>query len=151
MIGLKTLTAGIAEYLTAQTSIAAFTERSEGQVYPCLTVAAKSKSAAIIACGRQVDRQVAVTVTCHPSRKREREAGLELADMVYEVVMPGFRACDRGFCPKEAEIDTDGQEQARVRFVLEFCDTPGKRQNSSTATETMGALSLRVEQESEGS
>lgn len=151
MIGLRALTAGIAEYLAAQTGVAAFSQRSEGQVYPCLTVEAASKSAAIIACGRQVERQVAVTVTCYPSRRREREAGLELADEVYDAVMPGFQCCGRGFRPTEAEISTDGQELAQVRFLLEFCDTPGRKHSGSAATETMGALSLRVEQEREGS
>ena len=151
MIGLKTLTAGIAEYLTAQTGVAAFAVRTEGQTYPCMTVEAKSKSAAIIACGRQVERQVTVTVTCYPSRKRERDAGLELADAVYEAVMPGFRVCDRGFCPKEAEIEANGQELAQVTFLLEFCDTPGRKQSTPAIGETMGALSLRLEQESEGS
>lgn len=149
MIGLRELTAGIAEYLAAQTGVAAFSQRCEGQTYPCLTVEAASKSAEIIACGRQVERQVTVTVTCHPSRKREREAGLELADAVYDAVMPGFRCCGRGFYPKEAEIHMDGQERAQMVFLLEFCDIPGRRQSGSTASETMGALSLRVEQERE--
>ena len=99
MIGLRALTAGIAEYLAAQTGVAAFSQRSEGQVYPCLTVEAASKSAAIIACGRQVERQVTVTVTCYPSRRREREAGLELADGVYDAVMPRFSVLRQGLSP----------------------------------------------------
>lgn len=45
MIGLRELTAGIAEYLTAQTGVAAFSARAAGTVYPCLTVEAVSKSA----------------------------------------------------------------------------------------------------------
>lgn len=151
MIGLRELTAGIAAYLTGQTGAAAFTDRAAGVVYPCLTVEAASKSAGIIACGRQVERQVKVTVTCHPSRQRGREEGLELADRVYDAVMPGFRACGRGFAPREAEIKADAKERLQVEFLLEFCDTPSGRQSSSTAQETMGSLSLRLEQKREGS
>ena len=151
MIGLRELTAGIAEYLAAMTGLTATNCRAESPVYPCLLVEGESKSAGMIACGRQVERQVTVTVTCYPSRRREREAGLELADEVYDAVMPGFQCCGRGFRPTEAEISTDGQELAQVHFLLEFCDTPGRKHSGSAATETMGALSLRVEQEREGS
>ena len=152
MIGLKELGAGIAGYLTDQTGLPAFANRAEGAVYPCLTVESRSKSVGIIACGRQVERQVTVTVTCHASRQREREAELELADRVYEAVVPGFQVCGRGFGPKEAEIRTDSAERAQVSFLLEFCDTPSQKQSSTaTAFETMGALSLRLEQEREGS
>lgn len=151
MIGLRELTAGIAEYLAAKTGAAATNRRVESPVYPCLLVEGESRCAGMIACGRQVERQVTVTVTCYPSRRREREAGLELADEVYDAVMPGFQCCGRGFRPTEAEISTDGQELAQVRFLLEFCDTPGRKHSGSAATETMGALSLRVEQEREGS
>lgn len=151
MIGLKELAAGIAGYLTDRTGLPAFANRVEGAIYPCLTVAVSSKSVGIIACGRQVERQVTVTVTCHASRQRDREEELELADRVYEAVVPGFTACGRGFGPQEAGIDADGEERARVRFLLEFCDTPSQKQSSTTAFETMGALSLRLEQEREGS
>ena len=145
MIGLRELTAGIAEYLTAQTGVAAFS------VYPCLTVETVSKSAGIIACGRQVERQVAVTVTCHPSRQRGREEGLELADKVYNTAMLGIRACGRGFLPREAEIQADAKERMQVTFLLEFCDTPSEKQSESAVQETMGTLSLRLEQKREGS
>ena len=151
MIGLRELTAGIARYLTEQTGVAAFADRTAGTVYPCLTVEAKSKSAGIIACGRQVERQVAVTVTCHPSRQRGREEGLELADGVYNAAMLGIRACGRGFLPREAEIKADAKERMQVEFLLEFCDTPSSKQSDNTAYETMGALSLRLEQKREGS
>ena len=151
MIGLRELTAGIAAYLTEQTGVAAFSDRAAGTVYPCLTVEAKGRSAGIIACGRQVERQVTVTVTCHPSRRRGREEGLELADRVYDAVMPGFRACDRGFAPREAEIRADANERMQVEFLLEFCDTPSSRQSGTTAQETMGSLALRLEHKREGS
>jgi len=151
MIGLRELTAGIAEYLAAQTGMAAFSDRAAGVVYPCLMVKAESKSAGIIACGRQVERQVTVTVTCHPSRQRGREEGLVMADRVYDAVMPGFMACGRGFAPREAEIRTDGQERQQVTFLLEFCDTPSGKHSTSTATEAMGSLAIRLEQKREGS
>ena len=151
MIGLRELTTGIAEFLTAQTGVAAFSDRAAGAVYPCLTVEAASKSAGIIACGRQVERQVAVTVTCHPSRQRGREAGLELADRVYNAAMLGIRACGRGFLPRKAEIKADAKERMQVTFLLEFCDTPSEKQSGSAVQETMGTLSLRLEQKREGS
>lgn len=151
MIGLYELNRGIAAHLSGQTGVAAAAGRVSNPVYPCLTVESRSKSAGIIACGRQVERQVTVTVTCYPSRQRGREEGLELADRVYDAVAPGFRACGRGFCPKEAEIRADQQERIRVEFLLEFCDTPREKQSGTAVTETMGALSLRMEQEREGS
>lgn len=151
MIGLRELTAGIAEFLNAQTGVAAFCNRAAGAVYPCLTVEAASKSAAIIACGRQVERQVAVTVTCYPSRQRGREEGLELADRVYNAAMLGIRACGRSFLPREAEVKTDAKERMQVAFLLEFCDTPSGKQSGPAVQETMGALSLRLEQKREGS
>ena len=98
----------------------------------------------MIACGRQVERQVTVTVTCYPSRRREREAGLDLADRVHDLLAAGFTACDRGFCPKEAEILTDGQDRAKVKILLEFYDLPEASANPSTATEMMGTLALKV-------
>lgn len=151
MIGLRELTAGIAEYLTVQTGTAAFADRAAGAVYPCLTVEAQARSAGTIACGRQVERQVEITVTCHPSRQRGQEEGLALADQVYDAAMAGIRACGRGFLPREAEIRADAKERMQVRFLLEFCDTPSRKQNSSTPAETMGALSLRLEHKREGS
>jgi len=151
MIGLQDLTAGIARYVKEQTGIAAFADRAAGPVYPCLTVTAKSKSAGIIACGRQVERQVAVTVTCHPSRQRGREEGLELADRVYDAIMLGIRACGRSFLPREVEIQADAKEQMQVDFLLEFCDTPSGKQSADTVYEAMGTLSLRLEQKREGS
>ena len=151
MIALRELTADIARYLTLQTGTAAFCQRVSSAVYPCLTVEAAGKSAGIIACGRQVERQVMVTVTCWPSRQRGREEGLELADGVYGALVSGFCACGRGFCPREAEIRIDEQECCRVVFLLEFCDTPDVRKSESPVAETMGALSLRLEQEMEGS
>ena len=72
MIGLRELTAGIAEYLAAKTGVAATNRRAGSPVYPCLLVEGESRSTGIIACGRQVERQVTVTVTCYPSRQRER-------------------------------------------------------------------------------
>lgn len=150
MIGLRELTAGIAEYLAAKTGVAATNRRAGSPVYPCLLVEGESRSAGIIACGRQVERQVTVTVTCYPSRQREREEGLGLADRVYDLLTAGFTACGRGFCPKEAEITTDAQDRARVKILLEFCDLPEVPGNMSTATEMMGTLALKVGHIEEG-
>lgn len=144
MIGLRELTAGIAEYLAAKTGAAATNRRVESPVYPCLLVEGESRCAGMIACGRQVERQVTVTVTCYPSRRREREAGLDLADRVHDLLAAGFTACDRGFCPKEAEILTDGQDRAKVKILLEFYDLPEASASPSTATEMMGTLALKV-------
>ena len=149
MIGLRELTAGIAEYLAVRTGIAATNRRAESPVYPCLVVEANSRCAGIIACGRQVERQVTVTVTCYPSRRREREAGLELADRVIDLLTAGFSACGRGFCPKEAEIAADEQERVRVKVLLEFYDLPETPVNVPTAIEKMGTLTLRMEQSKE--
>ena len=158
MIGLRELTAGIAEYLAVRTGIAATNRRAESPVYPCLVVEANSRCAGIIACGRQVERQVTVTVTCAPflpqkiaapSRRREREAGLELADRVFDLLMAGFSACGRGFCPKEAEIAADEQERVRVKVLLEFYDLPETPVNVPTAIEKMGTLTRRMEQSKE--
>lgn len=150
MIGLRELTAGIAEYLAVKTGMAATNRRAESTVYPCLMVAGESKSTGIVACGRQVERQVTITVTCYPSRRREREAGLDLADRVYGLLTAGFTACGRGFCPKEAEILTDAQERVTVKILLEFCDLPEVPANVSTATERMGTLVLKVGHTEEG-
>ena len=150
MIGLRELTAGIAEYLAVKTGMAATNRRAESPVYPCLLVEGESKSAGTIACGRQVERQVTVTVTCLPSRRREREEGLELADRVYGLLTAGFTACGRGFCPTEAEIFADDQDRAKVKILLEFCDLPEVPVNVSTATEMMGTLALKVGHTEEG-
>ncbi len=147
MIGMQTLTAGIAEYLRAATGVPAFADRAKGAVYPCLTVESESKSAGVIACGRQMERQVAVTVTCHPSRDRGRQAGLMLADRVWNAVSGGFTACGRGFCPMDTAILRDGQERVRVTFLLEFCDTPDEVPGGAPAVEAMGTLTLRVKKE----
>lgn len=150
MIGLRELTAGIAEYLAVNTGMVATNCRAESPVYPCLLVEGESKSAGIAACGKQVERQVTVTVTCYPSRRREREEGLALADRVYGLLTAGFTACDRGFCPKEAESFIDQQERAKVRLLLEFYDLPEAPENPSTATERMGTLTLKVGHSEEG-
>lgn len=150
MIGLRELTAGIAEYLAAMTGLAATNRRAESPVYPCLLVEGESKSVGMVACGRQVERQVTVTVTCCPSRRREREEGLALADRVYGLLTAGFTACGRGFCPKEAEIFSDAQDRAKVKILLEFYDLPEVPANVSTATEMMGTLALKMGHTEEG-
>lgn len=147
MIGMQTLTAGIAEYLSAATGVPAFADRAKGAVYPCLTVETESKSAGVIACGRQMERQVTVTVTCHPSRGRERQSGMLLADKVWSAVSAGFTACGRGFCPTDTAIRRDEQERVRVTFLLEFCDTPEEVSGGAPAVEAMGSLTLRVKKE----
>ena len=38
----------------------------------------------------------------------------------------------------------------QVIFLLEFCDTPSEKQSGSAVQETMGTLSLRLEQKREG-
>ncbi|MBQ4578448.1 MAG: hypothetical protein IJA84_05230 [Clostridia bacterium] len=147
MIGMRTLTAGIAEYLSAATGVPAFPDRAKGAVYPCLTVETESRQAGVLACGRQVDRQVTVTVTCHPSRERTRQSGMLLADRVWNAVAAGFHACGRGFCPTDTAIRRDEQERVRVTFLLEFCDTPEEVPDSAPAVEAMGVLHLRVKKE----
>ena len=152
MIGLQELTAGIAAYLEAEVGVSALSERAVAPDYPCLLVKTRSKSAGITAGGKQVERQVTVTVTCLTSRQREREAGLALADRVYEALVPGFRVCGRGFCPSEAEVWLDEKERAKVELLLEFCDLPAKKQSAgAVAAETMGSLALRLTQQKEGS
>ena len=147
MIGMQTLAAGIAEYLSAKTGVPAFADRARSAVYPCLTVETESRSAGIIACGRQVERQVTVTVTCHPSRSRERQEGLLLADRVFGSIAGGITACGRSFCPMDAAVGKDGQERVRVTFLLEFCDTPEQVTGGAQAAQAMGSLSLRVKKE----
>ncbi len=144
MIGLGELTAGIARYLTEKTGWAAGNDRAPGPEYPYLLVEGESKSAGIIACGRQVERQVTVRVTCWPSRQRERQGGMDMADRVYGLLAAGFTACGRGFCPKEAAVALDGKERAGVTMLLEFCDLPEAPKNETTATQLMGSLALRV-------
>ena len=147
MIGMQTLTAGIADYLSAVTGVPAFADRAKSAVYPCYTVETESRKAGVIACGRQMERQVAVTVTCHPSRDRGRQAGLLLADRAWNALSGGITVCDRGFCPTDAAIERDGQERVRVTFLLEFCDTPDEAPDEAPAVEAMGTLILRVKKE----
>lgn len=150
MIGLEALTAGIAEYLRERLGVAATNRRAEGAVYPCLLVGAESKLLSTAACGRQVERQVTVTVTCYPSPEREREAGLALADRVLEHTAGGFSVCGRGFCPREAETETDGQDRTRVRLLLEFYDLPEESAaGGGNAFPTMGSLTLTLRQREE--
>ena len=147
MIGMQTLTAGIAEYLRAATGVPAFADRAKGAVYPCFTVETESRKAGVIACGRQMERQVAVTVTCHPSRDRGRQEGLLLADRAWNALAGGITVCGRGFCPADTAIDRDEQERVRVTFLLEFCDTPDEVLDGTPAVEAMGTLRLRVKKE----
>ncbi len=147
MIGMQTLTAGIADYLRAATGVPAFADRAGGAVYPCFTVETESRKAGVIACGRQMERQVAVTVTCHPSRDRGRQAGLLLADRAWNALAGGITVCGRGFCPTDTAIERDGQERVRVTFLLEFCDTPDEAPDEAPAVEAMGTLRLRVKKE----
>lgn len=151
MIGLQELTAGIAGYLQRVTGVKATAERAVTPAYPCLLVEARSKSEGITAGGRQVERQVTVNVICLPSRLREREAGLALADRVYGALVPGFPACGRIFCPETAEVWLDEQERARVEVTLTFCDNPAEEAAGGTeAVPTMGSLTLRLTHKKEG-
>lgn len=150
MIGLEELTAGIAGYLREQLGVAATNRRAEGAVYPCLLVGAESRLLSTASCGRQVGRQVTVTVTCYPSPEREREAGLALADRVLEALAGGFTACGRGFCPVEAETGIDGQDRTRVRLLLEFYDLPEEScAGGGDPFPTMGTLQLTLRQRGE--
>lgn len=145
MIGLQELTAGIAGYLQRVTGVQATAERAVTPEYPCLLVEARSKSEGMTAGGRQVERRVTVNVICLPSRLREREAGLTLADRVYDVLVPGFPACGRTFCPETAEVWLDEKERARVEVTLSFCDRPAEEWGGGTAAvPTMGSLTLRL-------
>jgi len=151
MIGLQELTAETAGYLQRMTGVKATAERAGTPVYPCLLVSARSKSEGITAGGRQVERQVTVNVTCLPSRLREREAGMALADRVYGALVPGFPACGRVFCPETAEVWLDEQERARVEVTLTFCDRPAEAPDGGTAAvSAMGSLALRLIHEKEG-
>lgn len=150
MIGLQELTAGIAGYLQRMTGVKATAERAVAPAYPCLLVEARSKSEGITAGGRQVERKVTVNVICLPSRQREREAGLALADRVYDVLVPGFPACGRMFCPETAEVWLDEQERARVEVTLAFCDRPAEGSGGEEAVPTMGSLALRLTHKKEG-
>lgn len=150
MIGLEALTAGIAGYLRERLGVAATNRRAEGAVYPCLLVGAEGKLLSTASCGRQVERQVTVTVTCYPSPEREREAGLILADRVLEHTAGGFSVCGRGFCPREAETGIDGQDRAQVRLLLEFYDLPEENAaGGSDAFPTMGSLTVTLRQREE--
>ncbi len=144
MIGLEELTAGIAGYLREKGGLAATNERAESPVYPCLVVEAESKTVGLIACGKQVERQVTVRVICYPSRRRERSAGLSLADRVYGLLAGGFTACGRGFCPGEVSVTVDGQQRPVVTAEIAFCDLPEGTQPETAVTERMGSLSLRM-------
>ncbi len=151
MIGLKELTEDIALWLSDKTGVAASNGRPDSPVYPCLLVTANGKSCGIAVCGRQVERKVSITVTCYPSRRRERPAGLALADRVYGLLAGGFTACGRGFHPGELTITTDHEERVQVTGLLEFFDLPGDSQSGGNAAEAqlMGSLALRVGQSKE--
>lgn len=144
MIGLDTFCRGLAEALAEKTGAAAAPGRMEHPVYPALAVEAESGRMEILAGGRQVQRELAVTVACYPSRRRGREEGQELAERVLEAVTPGFTLCERGFCPENLKISRDGQEVYRVTFTVTFCDLPENRRKPAGGQETMGRLSLKI-------
>ncbi len=148
MIPLEQLTADVAAYLSEKLGVAAGNERPESPVYPCLVVQAEGKSCGTAVCGRQVERQVQVRVSCYPSRRRERAAGLALADRVYGLLAAGFPACGRGFHPTQADISCDTEERVQVTVLLEFYDLPqaaGNGGGSPEGAQMMGSLALRVD------
>lgn len=143
MIGLEELNRGLAEYLAGKTGAAAFAGRAEGPVYPALAVELCEENTAILAGGRQIQREISAVVTCYPSRQRQREAGQALASRVLEAAAAGFTLCGRGFSPRELKTGKDGQERYQVRFTLEFCDLPEVSRRPASG-ERMERLSLRI-------
>lgn len=147
MIGLQELAGGLAEYLTQRTRIAAYAGRMETPVYPCCLIEAAGKTRTGAG---QVERTVTVTLTCYGSRRREREEGLRLLDLMEDAVIGGFTLCGRRFCPQEVESCLNGRELPQVRFSLSFYDVP-RKENGETedAAVPMGSLRLKVEAEKE--
>ena len=147
MIGLAELAGGLAEYLTARTRIAAFAGRMETPSYPCCLIEAAGKTRTGAG---QVERSVTVTLTCYGSRRREREEGLRLLDLMEDAVIGGFTLCGRRFCPNEVESCLNGTELPQVRFSLSFYDTPGREGGEGEdEAPPMGELRLRVEAKKE--
>ncbi len=144
MIGLQQFSRGLAEYLAEKTGAAAFSGRVEHPVYPALTVEAEDRNTIVLAGGRQIQRELAATVACYPSRRRGREEGQDLAGKVMEAVIPGFIICERGFCPENLKISREEQEIYRVTFDVTFCDFPENWRKPVGGGERMERLSLRI-------
>ena len=141
MIGLSALTEALCAQITARTGVPAFDGRLRTAVWPAYLVTAQGGESTLFAAGRQLLRQVALTVRCADGRGRDENGGRAMLDALYPAILPSFSAGGRVFCPERLTADEE-DGQPLLRFTLEFCDLPGV--GSPPESPAMERLTMRL-------
>ncbi len=141
MIALSDLSAAIAAHIDAATGRSAFASKLHTAHYPSYHVRTVSKQTSLIAGGRQVLREVEVSITCIDTPHRDVTEQQHMLDALYPILLPYFSACGRHFSPIELTLRQEGAQNA-LCFSLSFCDLPPTR--DTEPLEAMQTLSLQL-------
>ena len=129
MISLAQLSQELAEHITRCTGLAAYPQRISTGVYPMYAVSLRPSTTQALHGSNQVLRQVTGRIACYPSRRREEQECLKMADCLTQALLPSLPLCGRHFLPQDCRWQE--QDNALVlTFALEFYDAADDLQAS---------------------
>lgn len=138
MIPLSQLADRLAAHITQQTGIAAYAQRISTRVYPMYALSLLPRETRPADGGQQLFRCLTVSIACYPSRQREENSGLDMADKLLTALWGGLSVSGRWLTPMACRC-READNILTVEFELEFYDLPCTLQaeDSAVAMETL--------------